>query len=367
VNHDPVGAAEPASSRPGAWASPPRPGLYLRHPACLEHDPRLLSPGHPDTPERLVVLEQALAERDWLGWERREPAPATEEDLELVHERTHIDAIAALCARGGGPIDPDTNVGPASFDAALHAAGCATEMARALIAGEADVAFCGVRPAGHHAEPARAMGFCLFDNIAVAAAAAISRMGVSRVLILDWDVHAGNGTAEIFRHRRDVLFACIHEHGLFPGTGPLKDAGSGGGEGYTINLPVPGGSGEPLWLSLLDEIVLPVARTYRPELILVSCGFDAHERDPLARCVLETDSFVAMAGRVRELARSLPAPAGLVLEGGYNIGVLAECTCATLPALVDGPSPRAAGGVPAAHEARLLELAREHVSRYWAL
>ena len=364
MNHDPAGAAERAGGR---RAAPSRPGLYLRHPACLEHDPRLLSPGHPDTPERLVALEQALAEREWLGWQRREPVAATEEDLELVHERTHIETIASLCARGGGPIDPDTYVGPASFEAALHAAGCAIEMARALLAGEADVAFCGVRPAGHHAEPGRAMGFCLFDNIAVAAAAAISRMGVSRVLVLDWDVHAGNGTAEIFRHRSDVLFACIHEHGLFPGTGPLHDAGSGSGEGYTINLPVPAGSGEPLWLALLDEIVLPVARTYRPELILVSCGFDAHERDPLARCMLETDSFVAMAARVRELGRSLRVPIGLVLEGGYNIGVLGECVCATLPALVDGPSPRAAVGVPAAQEERLLELAREHVSRYWTL
>jgi acetoin utilization deacetylase AcuC-like enzyme len=211
------------------------------------------------------------------------------------------------------------------------------------------------------------MGFCLFDNIAIAAAAAISRMGARRVFVLDWDVHAGNGTAEIFRHRPDVLFADIHEHGLFPGTGPLQDVGSGSGEGYTINLPVPAGSGEPLWLALLDEIVLPVARTYHPDLILVSAGFDAHERDPLARCMLETDSFVAMAARVGELARALGTPVGVVLEGGYNIDVLAECVCVTLPALVDGSSPRAAVGVPAAHEAQLLELAREHVGRYWSL
>jgi len=341
--------------------------VYLRHASCLEHDPRLLSPGHPDTPERLVALERALDERDWLGWVRREGVAATVEDLELVHTRAHIDGIASLCARGGGAIDPDTFVGEASFQAALHAAGCATEMARMLLAGDTDVGFCGVRPAGHHAEPARAMGFCLFDNIAVAAAAAISRMGARRVFILDWDVHAGNGTAEIFRHRPDVLFACIHEHGLFPGTGPLQDAGSGSGEGYTINLPVPAGSGEPLWLRLLDEIVLPVARSYQPDLILVSAGFDAHERDPLARCMLETDSFVAMAARVAELAREVGVPAGVVLEGGYNIDVLAECVCVTLPALVDGSPPRAAGGEPAAHELALLELAREHVGRYWQL
>ena len=366
MNHDPAGPAEQAAERAGAWATA-RTGVYLRHAACLEHDPRLLSPGHPDTPERLLALERALGERDWLGWTRVEPDAASAEDLELVHTRRHVDAIATLCRQGGGAIDPDTYVGEASFDAALHAAGCAIEMVRLLLAGEADTCFCGVRPAGHHAEPARAMGFCLFDNVAVAAAAAISRLGATRVLILDWDVHAGNGTAEIFRHRADVLFACIHEHGLFPGTGRLQDAGSGSGEGYTINLPVPPGSGEPLWLALLDEIVLPVARTYAPDLILVSAGFDAHERDPLAHCLLETDSFAQMAARVGALARLLRVPVGIVLEGGYNVGVLAECVCVTLPALADGPPPRAAGGVPAAHELRLLQLAREQVGRYWRL
>jgi acetoin utilization deacetylase AcuC-like enzyme len=164
-----------------------------------------------------------------------------------------------------------------------------------------------------------------------------------------------------------VLFACIHEHGLFPGTGPLLDAGSGSGEGYTINLPVPPGSGEELWLALLDEVVLPAARSFSPQLVLVSAGFDAHERDPLAHCRLQTSSFVAMAARVRELARGLTAPLGVVLEGGYNIGVLAECVCEALPALVDGPPPRAADGVPAASQALLLEQAHEQVARHWPL
>jgi len=352
VNHDPAaGATE---------------GLYFSHPACLEHDPRLFSPGHPDTPERLVVLERVLAERGWMGWERREAPAAREVQLELVHTSAHVRNIRDLCARGGGAIDPDTFVGEASYRAALHAAGGACEMTRALLAGEAPVAFCGVRPSGHHAETARAMGFCLFNNVAVAAAAAIAELGVRRVFILDWDVHAGNGTAEIFRSRGDVLVASLHEAGLFPGTGPLSDAGSGAGEGYTINLPVPPGSQEGLWAALLARVVAPAAAAFEPELVLVSAGFDAHIDDPLAHCALRTGSYAVMSALVRDLARSARAPLGVVLEGGYNRDVLAECVCATLPVLA-GQDPGRDAEEPGASDLALLERAGAQVGRYWPL
>jgi acetoin utilization deacetylase AcuC-like enzyme len=341
-------------------------GLYYSHPACLEHDPRVHSPGHPDTPERLLALEAALAERDWLGWERRAAPAASEAQLELVHTAAHVRKIRELCERGGGAIDPDTFVGEPSYQSALHAAGGACEMTRDLLAGQAQVGFCGVRPSGHHAEADRAMGFCLFDNIAVAAAWAIAELGIARVFILDWDVHAGNGTAEIFRRRSDVLFASLHEEGLFPGTGPLGDAGSGEGEGYTINLPVPPGSEEELWLGLVEEVVLPAAAAFAPELILVSAGFDAHEQDPLANCRLQTGSFVQMAMLVREAARAAGAPLGVVLEGGYNRSVLAECVCATLPALAGEGEPRPAAAVPAGAD-RILARARDQVGRRWPL
>ena len=211
-------------------------------------------------------------------------------------------SIRELCLAGGGAIDADTYVGEASFQAALHAAGGAVEMARALLCGEAATGFCGVRPAGHHAEPERAMGFCLFDNVAVAAELAIRELGLERVFILDWDVHHGNGTVEAFRHRSDVLVAGIHRAGHLPGTGSLADVGSGAGEGYTINLPVPAGSEEGLWLSLLEHVIVPVATAFSPQLILISAGFDAHLDDPLADCRLETASFARMACHVRELA-----------------------------------------------------------------
>ena len=257
-------------------------------------------------------------------------------------------------------------MGEASYRAALHAAGGACEMTRALLAGEAETGFCALRPSGHHAEPARAMGFCLFDSVAVAAAWAIAELGLSRVFILDWDVHAGNGTAEIFRRRSDVLFASLHEEGLFPGTGPLADVGSGDGEGFTINLPVPPGSEEELWLGLLDQVVLPAAAAFAPELILVSAGFDAHVLDPLANCRLRTGSFVQMGLLAREAARAASAPLGVVLEGGYNREVLAECVCATLPALAGEGRPLCVGAPPAGPD-RLIARARETIGRHWPL
>ena len=340
------------------------PGLYLSHPACLLHDPRVFSPGHPDTPERLRVLEQALEERGWLGWERRQAPAAGEDTLELVHDAAHVRRVKELCASGGGALDPDTFVVEASFEAALRAAGGACEMARALLAREAPVSFCAVRPSGHHAERARTMGFCVFNNVAIAAAHAIAELGARRVLILDWDVHAGNGTAEIFRRRGDVLFACLHEDGLYPGTGSLEDAGSGEGEGYTINLPVPARSEEGLWMALVEELVLPAAHAFSPELILVSCGFDAHASDPLARCRLRTESFARMAAAVAGAARELDAPLGLVLEGGYDSAVLAECVCATLPVLAGEPPPAGVAGGPApGEEADMFERARSELAR----
>ena len=207
-------------------------------------------------------------------------------------------------------------------------------MTRALLAGEAQAGFAAGRPPGHHAEPERAMGFCLFDNVAVAAALAIAELGVERVFVVDWDVHHGNGTAEIFRRRADVLFASIHQGGIFPGTGALGDAGSGPGEGFTINLPVPAGSEEDVWLSLLEHVVLPAAAEFEPQLVLISAGFDAHRDDPLAGCRLETSSFAQMAcqrARRRRAAgarRSAPCS-----RAATTSPALAESVVATMAAL----------------------------------
>jgi acetoin utilization deacetylase AcuC-like enzyme len=314
--------------------------LYFSHPSSLDHDPRALIPGHPDTPERLLALEALLAERDWLGWERRQAPAASERELELIHGARHVAAIRDLCRAGGGTIDADTAVGEASYEAALHAVGGACAMARALLGGEAKAGFCALRPVGHHAEPERAMGFCLFDNVAIAAELAIRELGAERVFVLDWDVHHGNGTAEAFRYRGDVLFASIHQGGgFYPGTGEATDTGTGPGRGYTVNLPVPAGSGEELWLSLLEHQVLPVATEFAPDLVLISAGFDAHRDDPLASCLLETESFARMARLVREMAAGVGAPIGAVLEGGYEPAALAASVAATMAALGGASEP----------------------------
>lgn len=336
--------------------------LYLSHPSSLEHDPCAHMPGHPDTPERLVAIERVLADREWLGWERSEAPPAEERELELIHSAAHVEAIRELCLSGGGPVDADTFVGEPSYRAALHAAGGACEMARSLLSGEQRIAFCALRPSGHHAEREQAMGFCLFDNIAIAAELAIRELGVERVFIFDWDVHHGNGTAEAFRRRSDVLFVSIHQAGIFPGTGASGDFGSGEAEGYTINLPVPGGSGEELWLSLVEHIVTPVARSFAPDLILVSAGFDAHRADPLANCTLEAESFAQMGCHLRDLAAELGVPLGVVLEGGYEPVALAESVAATLAAL--GGDGKA---IEAAPEPLLTSRAAAGVARYWSL
>jgi acetoin utilization deacetylase AcuC-like enzyme len=338
------------------------PPLYLSHPACLEHDPRAQMPQHPDTPERLVEIDRVLAASDWLGWERREAPVARVDQLQLIHSSRHVQHIRELSSAGGGAIDADTFVGEPSYHAALHAVGGACELTRALLAGEAKLGFCAVRPSGHHAEPDRAMGFCLFNNVAVAAEFAIRELGVSRVFVLDWDVHHGNGTAEAFRSRPDVLFASIHQSGIYPGSGSLDDVGSGAGEGYTINLPVPAGSDEQLWLSLIERIVLPAAHAFAPQLVLVSAGFDAHREDPLAGCRLETASFAEMGRRVRDLAERLGVPLGVVLEGGYQPLILGECVRETLTALAGEEPPSSA-----APEASLTSRAAGQIGQYWPL
>ncbi len=307
--------------------------LLIHHPSSLEHDPRAVSPDHPDSPERIEAIETAIAGANLAPLTRLSAPAATEAELRLVHTAEHVEMIRALCERGGGQIDADTAVGPASYKAALHAAGGAGAMVRRLLSGECDAGFCALRPAGHHADQSRAMGFCLFNNVAIAAQLAISELGLERVMIVDWDVHHGNGTAEIFRQRPDVLFTDIHQSGLFPGTGALTDTGSAAGRGYTVNIPVPRWSDEEVWVSVLEHLIIPIGREYRPELVLISAGSDAHRDDPLGECLLDADSFGAMACHLRDLATELDVPIGAILEGGYEPAALATSVVATLAAL----------------------------------
>ncbi len=306
--------------------------LFFHHPSSVRHDPGAFSPGHPDSPERIIAVQDAVAasagEVEWV----LAPA-ATNAELALVHTVPHIDFIRRLCEAGGGALDDDTAIGPASYMAAMHAVGGACAMVRTLVDDPAQSGFCALRPPGHHAEQDRAMGFCLFNNIAIAAEVAIRELGVARVLIIDWDVHHGNGTAEIFRRRDDVLVANIHQSGLFPGTGALTDTGSGDGRGFTVNIPVAKGSDEEVWLSVLEHVIVPIGLEYRPGLVLISAGFDAHRDDPLGGCLLDAGSFGQMACHVRDLGAAVGAPVGASLEGGYATEALAASVAATVAAL----------------------------------
>ncbi|MDE3134615.1 MAG: histone deacetylase, partial [Acidobacteriota bacterium] len=235
---------------------------------------------------------------------------------------------------GGAQLDPDTFVSPGSYSAALHAAGGAVELVRRLVAGGAgQVGFSAHRPPGHHAIPDRAMGFCLFNNVAVAARHAVSALGLERVLILDWDVHHGNGTNDIFWDTDEVLFVSVHQLPLYPGSGRASELGQDAGYGYTVNLPVPPRSGDSEFVSLVRDVVLPLGRSYAPQLVLVSAGYDAHEHDPLAECTVSDLGYVAMTELVRDLGAELQAPVGCVLEGGYDVDALARCVVATMETL----------------------------------
>jgi acetoin utilization deacetylase AcuC-like enzyme len=327
--------------------------LYLSHPSSYEHD----TGPHPENAGRLTAIEQALAGADGLTLERVEAPAASRDQILRVHTPEHYGAIEAFCADGGGNIDADTIVVGASFGAALHAAGGAVAATDRLLAGDARAAFCALRPPGHHAERSRAMGFCLFNNVAVAAAHAITAGGAERVLILDWDVHHGNGTEEIFAARSDVLYASIHEAPLYPGTGPASYAGDGKGEGFTVNLPVAPGSGSEEFLALIEHVIAPIAREFEPGLIAISAGYDAHRDDPLASCAVDTDGYGEMTAAIRDLGAVLEAPVLVCLEGGYSPAALGASVVATLGAL-DDDTP-AADADPAAAEPHLSRLRAE--------
>lgn len=331
-------------------------GLYFRNSSSLEHD----TGPHPENAARVRAIEARLEGAGWPGLELVEAPRADREQIERVHTPAHVERIETFCAAGGGLIDADTVVVPASWEAGLRAAGGAAAGAERILAGEADFAFCGLRPPGHHAETDRAMGFCLFNNAAVAAAHAIAACDVERVLILDWDVHHGNGTAEIFDADPDVLYASIHQSPLYPGTGRADETGTAEGEGMTINLPVPPGAGGETFRSLVQHVVAPAGRELAPGLVVLSAGYDAHADDPLADCRVGTADYAEMTATMRDLGRELEAPVLICLEGGYDVGALADSVLATVEAMSADDPAETAPTEPA-------EAARERLARgRWA-
>jgi acetoin utilization deacetylase AcuC-like enzyme len=332
--------------------------IFLHHPSSLEHD----TGAHPERAERIVAIEAELERQGWLGFERVLSPAVARDTLTAVHRERHVELIERASARGGGALDMDTFISAGSFEAALHAAGGAVHLVDLLLDGSAPSGFSSHRPPGHHAEPGQAMGFCLFNNIAVAARHAVSGRGLERVMILDWDVHHGNGTNDIFRASPEVLFVSIHQRALYPGTGPTDDVGTGEGAGYTVNLPVPAGSGDAVFTSLAEHVAVPLGRAYQPQLILLSAGYDAHRDDPLASCTVTDAGFATMTTSMRRLAAELEVPVGAVLEGGYELGALARSVAATLAVLGAADPP---GPVEALERVPEAEQALERLAQWW--
>ena len=297
--------------------------LLLTHPACLAHDP---GPGHPESAARLEAILAALDAADLPGLRRIEAPRATREQLLRVHDAAMVDGVFAAAPESGYVrIDADTVMSAGSLAAALHAAGATGAAVDAVLGGDTRRAFCAVRPPGHHATRDTPMGFCLFNNIAVAATHALDVYGLDRVAIVDFDVHHGNGTQDIFFRDPRVLYASTHQSPLYPGTGARDERGVG----QVVNAPLPPGAGPDAFRAACDGIVLPALEAFAPQLVLVSAGFDAHRRDPLASLELGAEDFAWITARLVEVAeRHAQGRIVSSLEGGYDLGALAESSVA---------------------------------------
>lgn len=308
---------------------------FVTHPDYARH---LTGPGHPERPDRLRAIIEAVDRSGLEGQLRRiTPEPAPPELLAAVHERKYVDQVRTI-SRTGGMLDPDTVVSPGSFEVALLAAGGAVAAVGAVLGDGLPAAFAAVRPPGHHALPGRGMGFCLFNNVALAATAALGEFGRTRVLIVDWDVHHGNGTQAVFYRSRRVLVVSLHQEAWYPGTGAIRETGEGDGVGFTVNVPLPAGTGDQGYRHVLEEVVLPLIPAFGPELLLISAGYDAHAGDPLGGMRLTAAGFGMLTALVRG---SYTGPVAAVLEGGYDLRQLAASVVATIGALGGGAPPGA--------------------------
>lgn len=290
---------------------------------CLRH---MTGTYHPETPARLIAIQRAL-DAAGLSLPILESPPASEADLLRNHTPEHIDRIKYHCRTGIRYPDQDTVMGPGSWEAALYAAGSGITACKAVLAGEYDNVFCAVRPPGHHAESDRAMGFCLFNNIAIAARWLTEVAGLERVAIVDWDVHHGNGTQHSFYENPTVYYMSMHEFPLYPGTGLPTEYGD---HHTNLNIPIATGSGPAAWLDAFRDLILPPLTAWQPEFLLISAGFDAHHADPLASQVLDTETYGAMTRLLRPIAGGRMVA---MLEGGYDLDALGDCVVETLRAM----------------------------------
>jgi acetoin utilization deacetylase AcuC-like enzyme len=335
--------------------------LVLSSPRFADH---LTPPGHPERPERAHVFDVVASRQSGVSSNTVELRSATREELESAHSRQYVDLIAATAGRAVR-LDPDTYTSTASYDVARLAAGAAVQAAAHAIT-KRQAAFALVRPPGHHAERDRAMGFCLFNNIAVAAGAMLAR-GLRRIAIVDIDVHHGNGTQEIFYADPRVLYISTHQYPFYPGTGAADEVGTREGRGFTVNIPMEAGSQDADFALVHRAIVHPVIDEFKPELLLISAGYDAHERDPLASMRATTEGYAAIVRGLKQSAARHGALA-LVTEGGYELSALAACLQMSIAAIERDESPAESApsnAGPSARGERAVAAARAAQKPFW--
>ena len=342
---------------------------FAENPFQAEHDVAR----HSESPARVAAIRDRLEQAGLLDRMERLPArAATAGELELVHAPEHVALIRELAQAGGGRIDADTIVMPGSFNAAIHAAGAVLAAIDSVLSSpppaeqarlrRANAGFCLVRPPGHHATSSQAMGFCLFNNVAIAARYAQRRHGLERVAIVDFDVHHGNGTQEIYWNDPSVLYLSLHQYPHYPGSGDWREAGGPDAPGMTVNVPLPAGCGDAEYLLAVDSLLVPLLQRFQPELLLISAGYDAHQADPLAGMEVSTDGYRAMMARLRQVADAVcGGRMVMALEGGYDLEALAASAEASVRVLLDGESPESSASHPAPQiEEYLQKLRRLH-------
>jgi len=307
----------------------------VTHSAYLEHD---MGPNHPESPERLrAILAQLESSGIMSKLTRIEPRKAGKEWITRIHDPAYVKRLEETAPTTGyAALDPDTSMSPGSLPAAYLAAGGAMAAVDAIMDNQVDQVFCAVRPPGHHAEASRAMGFCLFNNVAIAARYIQERHGLQRVLIVDWDVHHGNGTQHVFENDSSVLFFSTHQYPHYPGTGAERERGRGDGEGATINVPMNGGQGDEAYSEVFQNVLVPAAQAFKPEFVLISAGFDAHKDDPLASMAITDSGYGKLTRLVSDIA-NVHCHGRMVacLEGGYNLRALAASVEQHMQALME--------------------------------
>lgn len=323
---------------------------------------------HPERPERIAALLDMTEHLQRSGLKFYSPRAASAEELELCHGPAYVTSVAQTSGVTRCDFDPDTHTSPETWAVTTLAAGGVLTAAEAVLDGDVDNAFALVRPPGHHARPDTAMGFCFFNNVAIAARWLVEKRGLKRVLVLDWDVHHGNGTQEMFYESPQVLYMSTHQYPFYPGTGYFNEIGTGAGEGFTVNMPMLATLGDADYLAVFDALLLPIARQFKPEFVLISAGFDCHHRDPLGGMRVTEEGFTAMARRMKRVAAEFcEGKLVAVLEGGYDLQALAE----SARAVIDEFGREADEPVKAASQesrtAPLLDRAVHFLGSHWRL